>query len=105
MNLSEMLKEPVVSILERLRLALWVEIVTEQPRCTYYFGPFTCVKSAQEAVLGYIEDLKQESAQVIAVTLKRVQPRELTIESDELRESFESQLSLASPGFVKDWQH
>lgn len=105
MNLSEMLKELVVSILERLRLALWVEIVTEQPRCTYYFGPFAYAKSAQKAVLGYIEDLKQESAQVIAVTVKRVQPRELTIESDELGENFESQLSPASSGFVEDWQH
>jgi hypothetical protein len=86
MNLSEILKESVVSILEQLRLALWVEIVTEQPQCTYYFGPFACAKSAQKAVLGYIEDLKQESAQVSAVTFKRVQPRHLTIESDELRE-------------------
>jgi len=28
MNLSEMLKEPVVSVLEQLKLALWVEVVT-----------------------------------------------------------------------------
>lgn len=48
MNMSEMLKEPVVSVLEQLRLALWVEIVTEQPQCTYYFGPFACAKSAQK---------------------------------------------------------
>ncbi len=86
MNLSETLKEPIVSALEQLSLALWVEIVTEQPRRTYYFGPFACVKSAQKAISGYIEDLKQESAQVIAVTFKRAQPRELTIESDDLRE-------------------
>ena len=92
MNLSEMLEEPVVSVLEQLRLALWVEIVTEQPQCTYYFGPFACAKSAQKAVLGYIEDLKQESAQVIAVTFKRVHPKEVTIEEDELRENFASQL-------------
>jgi len=26
-----MLKEPVVSVLEQLKLALWVEVVTEQP--------------------------------------------------------------------------
>lgn len=80
MNLLEMLKEPVISVLEQLRLALWVEIVTEQPQCTYYFGPFACANSAQKAVSGYIEDLKQESAQVIGVTFSRVQPRELTIE-------------------------
>ena len=92
MDLSETLKDSLTSVLEQLGLALWVEIVTDQPQCTYYFGPFACAKSAQKAVSGYIEDLKQESAQVIAVTLKRVQPRELTIFDDELAESFESQL-------------
>lgn len=84
MNLSKTLKDSLISVLEQSRLALWVEIVTEQPRCTYYFGPFAFAKSAQEAVSGYIEDLKHESAQVIAVTFKRVQPRELTIEEDEV---------------------
>ncbi|MCV3216143.1 DUF1816 domain-containing protein [Plectonema radiosum NIES-515] len=84
MNLSKTLKESLISVLEQSRLALWIEIVTEQPRCTYYFGPFAFAKSAQKAVSGYIEDLKQESAQVIAVTFKRVQPRELTIEEDEV---------------------
>ncbi len=98
MNLSETLKESLSSVLDQLGLALWVEIVTEQPQCTYYFGPFTCAKSAQTASSGYIEDLKQESAQVIAVTLKRIQPRELTIESDELAENFEIQLSPAISG-------
>jgi Domain of unknown function (DUF1816) len=82
MNLSETLKESFISVLERSRLALWVEIVTEKPRCTYYFGPFACTKPAQKAVSGYLEDLKQESAQVIAVTFKRFQPSELTIEED-----------------------
>lgn len=103
MNLSEMLKESLISVLDQLRLALWIEIVTEQPGCTYYFGPFARAKSAQKAVSGYIEDLKEESAQVIAVTFKRVQPRELTIESDQLRENFESQLSPAISGF-EDWR-
>lgn len=87
MNLSKMPKESlVISVLERLKLAMWVEIVTEQPQCTYYFGPFACARSAQKAVSGYVEDLKQESAQVIAVTFKRFQPKELTIEEHELRE-------------------
>ena len=86
MNLSETIKESFTSVLEQVGLAWWIEIVTDKPQCTYYFGPFACAKSAQKAVLGYIEDLKQESAQVSAVTFKRVQPRHLTIESDELRE-------------------
>lgn len=87
MNLSKMWKESlVISVLEQLKLAMWVEIVTDMPQCTYYFGPFASCASAQKAVSGYVEDLKQESAQVIAVTFKRFQPKALTIEEHELRE-------------------
>jgi len=100
MNLSETLKASLTSVLDQLGLALWVEIVTEQPQCTYYFGPFARAKSAQKAVAGYLEDLKQESAQGITVTLKRVQPSELTIFEDELVESFD-QLSPAISGLVE----
>ena len=100
MNLSETLKESLIFVLEQLGLALWVEIVTEQPQCTYYFGPFARAKSVQKPVAGYLEDLKQESAQGITVTLKRMQPRELTIFEDELVESF-AQLSPAISGLVK----
>lgn len=82
MNLSETLQQPLISVLEKLRLALWVEIVTEQPRCTYYFGPFACAEPAKQAVSGYIEDLKQESAQIVTVAFKRIQPMEITIEDD-----------------------
>jgi hypothetical protein len=82
MNLLETLQESFISVLERSRLALWVEIVTEKPRCTYYFGPFACTKPAQKAVSGYLEDLKQESAQVVAVNFKRFHPSELTIEEN-----------------------
>ena len=84
MNLSKMPKESlIISVLEQLKLALWIEIVTEQPRCTYYFGPFACTRTAQKAASGYIEDLKQESAQVIAITFKRFAPKKLTIEEQE----------------------
>jgi len=70
--ISEMLKEPVVSVLEQLKLALWVEVVSSPN------APTTldlCVPSQLKSRLGYIEDLKQESAQVIAVTFNRVQGR------------------------------
>ena len=88
MNISKMRQESLaISVLEQLKLAMWVEIVTEQPQCTYYFGPFACARSAQKAVSGYVEDLKEESAQIIAVTFKRFQPRRLTIEKHELTEA------------------
>lgn len=84
MSLSKMPQESsTISVLEQSKLDLWAEIITDSPKCTYYFGPFACAKSAQKAVSGYVEDLKQESAQVIAVTFKRFQPRELTIEEHE----------------------
>ncbi|MEI6064995.1 MAG: DUF1816 domain-containing protein, partial [Pseudanabaena sp. ELA748] len=35
-----MFKNVFTSVLEKLGLAVWVEIVTDAPRCTYYFGPF-----------------------------------------------------------------
>lgn len=59
----------------------WVEIKTENPACTYYFGPFDIAEEAELAKGGYIEDLEQEGAQDIQVTVMRCkQPAQLTIE-------------------------
>lgn len=79
MNLLETAKESLTSVLVKLGLAWWIEIVTEQPKCTYYFGPFASAKEAKLASPGYIEDLQQESAQGIVVKSKQCQPKELTI--------------------------
>ncbi|MBE9116348.1 DUF1816 domain-containing protein [Lusitaniella coriacea LEGE 07157] len=79
------MKEVLTKILESLGLACWVEIVTENPRCTYYFGPFASNQEAQRSVAGYVEDLKKEGATGISVEIKRVNPKELTI-FDELGE-------------------
>jgi aromatic ring-opening dioxygenase LigB subunit len=81
-NLLENFSEMVTSLLEQLKLAWWLEIVTDKPHCIYYFGPFTYADEAQKAQLGYIEDLEQEHAQVITVKLKRHQPQELTTFDD-----------------------
>lgn len=79
------MKEILIKILDFLGLALWVEIVTDNPRCTYYFGPFLSVQEAQAAKGGYIEDLENEGACGISVTFKRCKPTNLTI-FDELGE-------------------
>ena len=76
------MKEVLISLLETLGLAFWVEIVTEKPRCTYYFGPFLSSQEAQAAKSGYVEDLEQEGAQGIRVTVKRCKPADLTIADD-----------------------
>ena len=61
----------------------WVEIITNKPRCTYYFGPFQTHDEAKMAYPGYVEDLNDEGAQGITITIKRCQPTELTIYEDE----------------------
>jgi hypothetical protein len=73
------MKEVLIKILHFLGLAFWVEIVTDNPRCTYYFGPFLNDQEAHEAKNGYIEDLENEGAQGITVAIKRCKPDNLTI--------------------------
>ncbi len=79
------MKEVLIKILQFLGLAFWVEIATTNPRCTYYFGPFVSQKEAHAAKGGYLEDLENEAAQGISVTVKRCKPTNLTI-FDELGE-------------------
>ncbi len=76
------MKEVLLKVLELLGLAYWVEVVTENPGCTYYFGPFSSVKEAQQAKGGYIEDLENEGAKGIQVDIKRCKPSDLTIFDD-----------------------
>ena len=45
--------------------AWWLEIQTDQPSCTYYFGPFDSETEAEAMRSGYIEDLENEGAQNI----------------------------------------
>lgn len=61
----------------------WVKVVTEIPRCTYYFGPFDSDQEAKLAQRGYIEDLEQEGALGITVHILQDQPPILTIEEDK----------------------
>lgn len=98
MNLLENSEEILTSFLEKLGLAWWIEIITENPQCTYYFGPFVSAKSAQKAQPGYIQDLEQEKARIISTKLKRCQPKELTVCADELEEDAEINTFLAQNG-------
>lgn len=63
--------------------AWWIEIKTESPKCTYFFGPFSQEAEAQTAKAGYVEDLEQEGAQRIQVEVKQcADPDQLTISED-----------------------
>lgn len=96
-------EEFFTSYLEKMKMAWWVEIITAQPKCIYYFGPFAGSYEAQLSSSGYIEDLEQEEAQVISVDIKRGQPRELTIFGDELIEIFQENLEPAISSFTEAW--
>jgi Domain of unknown function (DUF1816) len=66
-------------ILNLLGQAWWVKILTTQPECTYYFGPFASINEANTAMPGYVEDLESELAQGIQTYIKRCKPSILTI--------------------------
>ncbi|HEY9846641.1 MAG TPA: DUF1816 domain-containing protein, partial [Candidatus Caenarcaniphilales bacterium] len=72
---------------EQPRLAWWLEVKTTQPRCTYYFGPFTSAKEAEQLQGGYLEDLDKEGAKGITAQAKWCQPAELTIIENEFAEA------------------
>ena len=62
------------------QLPWWVEILTTEPRCLYYFGPFDNADEARFHQAGYLEDIQEEGAQGIAVQIKQCQPQILTQE-------------------------
>ncbi|MBW4561020.1 MAG: DUF1816 domain-containing protein [Mojavia pulchra JT2-VF2] len=76
MRLTDNLKQ------EQFEFAWWVEIITNHPGCTYYFGPFMNSQEAQTFLPAYIEDLEQEGTQEIRFQIQQCQPKELTIFED-----------------------
>jgi Domain of unknown function (DUF1816) len=68
--------------LNLLGLAWWVEVTTDSPRCTYYFGPFESAEVADLHHSGYIEDLAEEGAQNIVWQIRRCKPKELTVNQE-----------------------
>ncbi|MGF1480561.1 MAG: DUF1816 domain-containing protein [Cyanophyceae cyanobacterium] len=87
------MKELLIGLLDNVGIACWVEIITEVPSCTYYFGPFLTRKEAELAQSGYIEDLETEGAQGIRATVKRCKPSQLTIFDDVEEPEFKPQPS------------
>lgn len=73
------------NVLDFFGRAWWVEVVTNRPKCTYYFGPFADASAADRASTGYVQDLENESAQGIQTQIKRCKPTRLTIEWDDAK--------------------
>ena len=82
MTLLDTIKNSFVGLFRVRTNDWWVEITTVEPRCVYYFGPFQTSTEAKTAHFGYLEDLQDEAAQGITVSIKRCYPTELTT-SDE----------------------
>jgi Domain of unknown function (DUF1816) len=93
------LKELLINTFDNFGLAWWVEIVTQNPRCTYYFGPFLSSSEATLASVGYVEDLEVEGAQGIVVSVKRCKPNTLTI-AEDLGERFDRKVQPAFGGQI-----
>ncbi len=76
------MKDALLSLLSALGFAYWVKISTDSPQCIYYFGPFGSSDEAGAHSDGYYEDLSNEGAQNIVVSVERCKPKELTITED-----------------------
>ena len=76
------IQEILLDSLQFFGLAWWVEIVTERPNCTYYFGPFASAKEAKAHKSGYVEDLESEATEGIQVQIKRCKPLQITIDRE-----------------------
>lgn len=76
------MKDLLLKFWNWLGFAFWVKIVTGDPQCTYYFGPFFSYQQAIAAQPGYLDDLQEEGAQGIQVQIQRIKPVELTIFSE-----------------------
>jgi Domain of unknown function (DUF1816) len=76
---NQFMKDLLTRSLNQLGLAWWVEVTTENPKCTYYFGPFGSSTSASAHQSGYIQDLEAEGAQNIQAAVKRMKPQALTV--------------------------
>lgn len=61
----------------------WVEVDTDSPKRTYYFGPYETKDEASNNTSGYIKDLEKKGSKKISINIKQGrQPSQLTA-SDE----------------------
>ena len=60
----------------KLGLAWWAKIETEQPNTTYWFGPFITKRSLKENITTFLEDLSDEGSTNIKHSLVRCKKEE-----------------------------
>ena len=60
----------------KLGLAWWAKIETDQPSSTYWFGPFITKRSLKENMPSFIKDLSDEGSSKIKHSLVRCKKEE-----------------------------
>ena len=60
----------------KLGLAWWAKIETQQPNITYWFGPFITKRSLKENMSTFIEDLTKEGSIEIKHNIVRCKKEE-----------------------------
>ena len=60
----------------KLGLARWAKIETDQPSITYWFGPFITKRSLNEHIPSFIQDLTDEGSENIKYSLVRCKKEE-----------------------------
>ena len=60
----------------KLGLAWWAKIETEDPQATYWYGPFITKGSLKENMSSFIKDLADEGSTSIKYTLMRCKKEE-----------------------------
>ena len=61
------------------KFSWWVKILTDNPMYVYYFGEFKTYWEAEQSENGYIQDLKEEKAEIVDVKIGIYEPSETTI--------------------------
>ena len=65
----------------KLGLAWWAKIETDQPKATYWYGPFITKRSLKENMSSFIKDLSDEGSTNIKHSLVRCKKEEpLTVQ-------------------------
>ena len=60
----------------KLGLAWWAKIETQQPKTTYWFGPFITKRSLNDNITSFIKDLSDEGSTDIKHSLVRCKKEE-----------------------------
>lgn len=75
----------------------WIELFTAKPFCLYYFGAFQTFQEARILKQGFKQDLLDEGASIVCLTIKYCSPNQVTIPCSELTsQEFERLLSEVS---------